>query len=119
MGAKVETRKKGFFMELSNAPYRVSFAGQSRKQLNALKAQAILLGIYEDFESSLKWIYQRLTVDPLGWGDPLYHLRYLELFLYRGTHAPLNVIYAVDKQRHLVYLTQVSPMPGRGYSQEA
>lgn len=116
MGTKVDIRKKGNFVEHSKAPYRVSFAGNSKQQLNALRAEAIRLGIDKEFASAAKWIHERLTTAPLEWGDPLYRLRYLELNLYRGTHAPLNVIYAVDEQRRLVYLTQVWPMPGRGYT---
>jgi hypothetical protein len=85
--------------------------------LNALEEQAIQSGIEEEFSSALKWIHQRLSKSPLKWGDPLYRLRHLELDLYRGTHTPLNVVYAVDEQRKLVYLTQVWPMPGHGYTQ--
>ncbi len=105
-------------MAHSGTPYHLSFAGRSKEQLNALREQAIRLGIKEDFVSALKQIEQRLSLDPLEWGDPLYQLRYLELLLYRGTHAPLNVIYAVDEARKLVYLTQVWPMPRYGYTQE-
>lgn len=105
-------------MGRSKRSYRISFAGHSRQQLNALRGQAIRLGIEEEFSSTIRWIDRRLSVAPLDWGDPLYHLRFLELVMYRGTHTPLNVVYAVDEQRKLVYLTQVWPMPGHGYTQE-
>lgn len=105
-------------MGRSKRSYGISFAGQSKAQLNALREQAIQLGIQKQFSSAVKWIQQRLSKSPSEWGDPLYRLRYLGLALYRGTHTPLNVIYAVDEQRRLVYLTQVWPMPGHGYSQE-
>lgn len=66
----------------------------------------------------MKGIHQRLSKSPSDWGDPLYRLPHLQLMLYRGTHTPLNVIYALDEQRKLVYLTEVWPMPGQGYTQE-
>jgi hypothetical protein len=105
-------------MERPETPYRVVYAGQSLQQLNDLIEQAVRLGTLTDLEDTVKKIQQRLAAAPLEWGDPLYHLRYLGLFLFRGTLAPLNVIYAVDEQRKLVYLTQIWPMPGRGYTQE-
>lgn len=105
-------------MGRSKRAYRISFAGRSKEQLNGLRAQAIQLGIKKEFLSAIKWIHQRLSAAPSKWGDPLYRLRYLELDLYRGTHTPLNMVYAVDEQGKLVYLTQVWPMPGHGYTQE-
>ena len=105
-------------MERPEQPYRVVHAGQYLRQMKDLIGQAARLGSLAELATAVKSIQERLSAAPLEWSDPLYHLRYLELFLYRGTHTPLNVIYAVDKQRHLVYLTQVSPMPGRGYTQE-
>jgi hypothetical protein len=105
-------------MEHSQTPYRIDYAGQYRRQLEDLINQAVRLGTLADLEAAVKMIHQRLSTAPSEWGDPLYRLRYLELDLYRGTHTPLNIIYAVDEQRKLVYLTQVWPMPGHGYTQE-
>src|SRR5579875_4182282 len=99
-------------MEHSQTPYRVDYAGQYRRQLEDLINQAVRLGTLADLEATVRTIHQRLSTTPMEWGDPLYRLHYLQLLLFRGTHTPLNVIYAVDEQRKLVYLTQVSPMPG-------
>jgi len=85
-------------MEDSQTPYRVDYAGQYLGQLEDLIKQAVQLGTLEDLEAAVKTIHQRLSTAPLDWGDPLYRLRYLELLLFRGTHRPLNVIYAVDEQ---------------------
>lgn len=105
-------------MEHSETPYQIEYAGQYLQQLEGLINQAVRLGTLADLAAAVKWIHERLSKLPSKWGDPLYRLRYLELALYRGTHAPLNIIYAVDEQRKLVYLTQVWPMPGHGYTQE-
>lgn len=105
-------------MERPETPYRVDYAGQYLRQLENLVKQAVHLGTYADFASTVRTIHQRLRTAPLEWGDPLYRLRYLGLLVHRGTHTPLNVIYAVDEMRKLVYLTQVWPMPGHGYIQE-
>jgi hypothetical protein len=83
-------------MEHSRAPYRVDYAGQYRRQLEDVINQAIRLGTLADLEATVKAIHQQLSTTPMEWGDPLYHLHYLELLLFRGTHTPLNVIYAVD-----------------------
>lgn len=106
-------------MERSETPYQVDYAGQFLRQLENLINQAVRLGTLADLETAMKTIHQRLRTAPSDWGDPLYRLRHLDLMLYRGTHSPLNVHYAVDEQRKLVYLTQVWPMPGHGYTQEA
>lgn len=103
-------------MEHPEAPYRVEYAGQSLSQLKNLIDQAVHLGMLSDLATAVKAIHRRLTVDPLEWGDPLYHLQHLGLLLHRGTHAPLNVIYAVDEERNLVYVTQIQPMPGSGFT---
>lgn len=79
-------------MGRSKRTYRISFAGDSKRHLNDLRAQAIQLGVQKEFSASLKWIHKRLTTAPLDWGDPLYRLPYLELLLLRGTRAPLNVV---------------------------
>ncbi|MHB1422338.1 MAG: hypothetical protein ACYC3I_03905 [Gemmataceae bacterium] len=105
-------------MDQSERYYRISFAGYSRQQLNALRDQAIRLDIQDEFSKTMKWIDRQLSEAPLEWGDPMYHLRYLQLAMYRGTRTPVNVAYAVDEQRKLVYLTQIWPMPGHGYTQE-
>lgn len=104
-------------MEHSETPYQVDYAGLFLRQLEDLVNQAVRLGTLADLAATVKTIHQRLSMTPLEWGDPLYRLRHLELIVYRGTLAPINVHYAVDEQRKLVYLTQVWPMPGHGYTQ--
>jgi hypothetical protein len=102
----------------AKTPYWVTCIGRSNQQLKTLMAQAIRLGRREDFLAAAKAITRRLTMDPLEWGDPLYHSWHLQLMNYRGAHAPLYVLYAVDEQRKLVYVTQFRPMPGYGYTEE-
>ncbi|HEY7428358.1 MAG TPA: hypothetical protein VH682_29265 [Gemmataceae bacterium] len=102
----------------AKTPYWVTCISQSNEQLKDLTAQAIRLGKYKDFLAAVKEIARRLSSDPLQWGDPLYHYRHLELMQYRGVHAPLYVLYAVDEQRKLVYVSQFRPLPGHGYTEE-
>jgi hypothetical protein len=60
----------------------------------------------------LRFIIERLTNDPLGWGDPNYRLHHLGLLRCRGLRSPLSVYYAVDEVRRIVYLTEFRPSPG-------
>ena len=47
-----------------------------------------------------------------GWGDPSARLRWLGLLKCRGSLAPLNVYYAVDEARRIVYVTEFRPFTG-------
>ena len=66
---------------------------------------------------ALKFINHKLTTDPVSWGDPLYPLRNVGLRMYRGLRRPLQVHYAVDEVRRLVYVKAVALLFGFGGDQ--
>jgi hypothetical protein len=57
---------------------------------------------------------RRLADDPLGWGEPIYPLRHLGLTVCHAALFMFSVIYAVDEQRRIVYVTRLDPLSGGG-----
>jgi len=49
-------------------------------------------------------IGDRLRTDPLVFGEPLFRLPALELFIRQGAVAPLVVNYGVHEERRLVFI---------------
>jgi hypothetical protein len=93
-------------------PYRIVYPEKVRGQILALTERTTAIGSYPQFLQALRAIVQRLTSDPLAWGDPNYRLRNLDLVKCHGIHSILHVYYAVDEQRRIVYLTDVQAFPG-------
>ena len=56
---------------------------------------------------TMKRLAQRPKADPLNAGDPYNRLKHLGLRLYVIVDRPLVVHYAVDEQRHWVYLRRI------------
>jgi hypothetical protein len=94
------------------SPYKVACPGKELDRLKAWANEASELGIREAFIAALKTINERLTTDPLGWGDPYFHLRQLGVLLCHGTHAMIHVYFAVDEAKKIVYVKEFRPMPG-------
>ena len=97
--------------EPTRDPYQVSCAGKGLKQLKALLQRAITLGRRTEFLTALKDINEKLTSDPLAWGDPQFHMRQLGLLGCHAIHNFLHLFYAVDEQRRLVYVKEFLPLP--------
>jgi hypothetical protein len=89
----------------------------SEYQLNVIRALGKLAaerGLRTAYLTAVRSMHYHMETDPLVWGDPQNRLQYLQLTLYHGTHDPLQVFYAVDEQRRIVYVREVKPFPGRG-----
>jgi predicted exporter len=93
-------------------PYRVVFSEATRRQLLELQQRAVARGRGEQLLSAAKVVVTRLQSDPLEFGELRKELRALRLQERVAVVRPLVVIYAVDAQRRLVYVTAFRALAG-------
>jgi hypothetical protein len=91
----------------SPVTYTVTMSGQTRAILLALHQQAIGRGVGSEFIATVRRIVQRLTRDPLTFGEPLFRLPALQLAVRQGGIRDLVVVYAVHEQRPLVFIRAI------------
>jgi hypothetical protein len=88
----------------------------SKRDLDQIKAwgqKAEAMGFKAEFTDGLKFIHNKLTTDPLNWGDPQFRLRHLNLLMCQGIHSFfLPSLYAVDEQKRLVFIKGFYLLPG-------
>jgi hypothetical protein len=90
--------------------YRVSTPGPVIQQLKAWADRAEALGIQDDFAANLNTIQQRLSNDPLVWGEQRRTLRGRNLPVHHAAVPLLHVEYAVDEQARVVFVMAVRLM---------
>ncbi len=90
--------------------YKVVHVGLLLKHLQKLASKAVRLGINQEFIASLREIDQRLTDDPVSWGDPIGTLDAAGLEEYHMLHSMLSIHYYVDRANCVVYLKQLRPV---------
>ena|SRR6266851_5678222 len=99
-----------------NAPYRVVGAELVGNTLRGLKRLADVTGEGSTFLASAKAIVERLTTNPLEFGEPRFDLQHLQLQVRVGVYGNLSVQFAVDEQRRIVYLLNVILLGGHELS---
>ena len=95
-------------------PYEAIFSGVQKARVRALGAVAARRRLRRRYLAALAVILRRLATDPLQWGDPYSRLEDLGLLLYHRSYTPLNLFYAVDAPRWIVYNKDIDPLPGQG-----
>jgi hypothetical protein len=93
-------------------PFRVTSSELLRKQLLRWGEVAKRIGLGEEYAAAIRRIYDRLSNDPVGWGDPLFPLRQLKLIVYRGFDPVMYVSYGVHAQERVVFLRSFLLVPG-------
>lgn len=88
-------------------PYEVSLSDQLRSTIKNLHQQAAQRNEGQQFLDSLRKIYSRLQSDPQQFGELLYRLPVLKLFVYHAAITPIVVVYAVHQEQPLVFLQGV------------
>ena len=101
--------------EPPNQPFRVIWSQTLRELVRALGKKAIRIGLSEEFFSSVDFILKKLAGEPLSWGDPVYHLKSVDLVVYHGVCRPFHLYYGVDEERRLVFVKDFLPIPGQGF----
>ena len=97
-------------MSTDGGSFRIIVMTRAGDQVRLLFEAADRLGIRADLKAALDDINRRLQADPREWGDPVQELATLDLTLYRGLHAKLQVIYAVHKAQPIVFVRDVEPI---------
>lgn len=93
--------------------YHISWSQRVREDVAALVSQANAQDILSELAADLRTVADKLADDPLRWGDPLYNYHYLDLTLYRILLNLIQVEYAVDPVRRIVYIKDIIPLPGQ------
>jgi hypothetical protein len=83
-----------------------------RAYLRGLARLAAKVGKAGEIATTLRGIDFRLRTDPVGFGDPGYHLHQLGLLKSRAFRPPFYLYYAVDEVRRIVYVTEFRVTPG-------
>jgi hypothetical protein len=93
--------------------FRLSWSRSVLLRTTILGQLAMRRGVIDQFLADMETTQERLTLNPIGWGDPLYHYHHLDLTVYRFVLSLVRVLYAVDPVRRVVYIKEISPVPGR------
>ncbi len=98
-------------------PFQVVFPQYILQNLKAWGQKAIALGIRQQFAAALRTVLAKMTVEPLRWGDPNFRLHNMGLLVCHRVYQMLDVTYAVDEQRRIVYVKEMKPLPGHPLGQ--
>ncbi|MCI0455400.1 MAG: hypothetical protein L0Z62_00285 [Gemmataceae bacterium] len=85
-------------------PYDVRLSAQTKAVLKRLHQEAMQRGAGHAFLAACRQIMERLTNDPLTFGEPLYRLPALQLAVRHAAVLPLVVDYAVHEHRPIVFI---------------
>jgi hypothetical protein len=96
----------------ANGSYQVIYLLRARQQMIELAQRADTPGVRAAYVAALRRIQQRLLNDPLGWGDPDYHLHHLGLRMCHGSLWGMSVYFGVDESRRIVYVREFRLLPG-------
>jgi len=91
--------------------FRVSMSGLVKNDLLALHRQINDVERGEMFAKAYRAIIERLTIDPLTFGEPLYHLPALQLSVRQGGIPPLIVDFAVHDLQPIVFIRGFKLLP--------
>ena len=87
--------------------YQVHCSGAVAKTLRELQRQASRTGQGQAVAAAFREIVLRLTLDPGGFGEPLYRLPALRMEIRQGILRPLAVGFGVCEDRPLVFIKSV------------
>jgi hypothetical protein len=104
-------------MSSPRAPYRVVCSEVLRQQLRQWGERAHRIGIGQEYAIALRDIWERLSNDPLTWGDPLFNLHHLDLLVFRALHPTLQVQYAIHQVERIVFVQSIVPRPGSPFNE--
>jgi hypothetical protein len=91
--------------------YRVLTLRTALDTVNDWLTRAASLGIRPLLEAALLRILDRLTNDPVGWGNPLFTYHHLGMQMYNGVEWDMVVTYGVDVGHRLVCIRQFQLLP--------
>lgn len=90
-----------------NGPPKIYQVISSQKVLQTIKeitARAIAMGQEEQYSAALQVVYNRLSRDPNHFGEPLYRLPALKVWVRVAAVFPLIVHFAVHVEKPVVFI---------------
>jgi len=97
------------------ASYRLAISGAISARIRKLYGVARDQGRGAEFRAAIAQGLSKLEDDPLGFGEPSFRYKHLDLLNYVVIEPPLAIEYCVDEARKIVYLkllTLQDPPPG-------
>jgi hypothetical protein len=88
--------------------YRVSSSGALAKKIKAMFEIAIEAGQEAGFFQGLERIHKKSENDPGKFGEPLYHLKNLNLEMRIGVIYPFTVTYGVNYSARTVFISKLT-----------
>ena len=90
--------------EANGGRFHVHASGLIVQTLKRIQRQASLQGRGPEVLSAIRELHRRLTHDPFGFGEALYHLPALRMEVRSGIVGPLGVFFAICEDRPLVFV---------------
>jgi hypothetical protein len=90
--------------------FRIVASELIRQQMRQLTVTATLEGRDRELLAAYEYMVQRLTTDPLVFGEPRYYLREMDLHVRRAGIAPILLNYGVNVEYHFVVLQGIDLM---------
>jgi len=95
-------------MSENGSPFRVKISGAAlAHQIKVLATTASTMGVKKEFLTSLAAIHQRLSKDPLGFGEPRFQTHNPNFMCRIGAMKPVAVHFAVHEELRLVLVLRV------------
>jgi len=92
-------------------PYRISCPGPVLDQVRAWVDRTVARGLRSFFLDTLRGITERLSNDPLAWGEQQYHTSGHGLPVCSAAYGLLHVTFAVDVGNRVVFIMGFDLMP--------
>jgi hypothetical protein len=88
-----------------------------RQQLLEWARQSRQVGVGDAFAEQVRSFAEKLTTEPLVWGEARYTLRGRNILILQGAVQLLNVTYGVDEPTRSVFIMAFRLMPGTPLSE--
>jgi hypothetical protein len=88
----------------AGGPFHIVCPSAQLRRVERWLRDAAVGGPRERLLSTVRTVHDRLARDPETWGDPQYRLPFSGMVMYHRLLIPLQVFYAVDPGRRLVFV---------------
>ena len=88
--------------------FKVEFVSFAMAQLRHLAQRAIFRNRGHELAKSIREAINRLKMDSIGSGEPLYRLHHMKMLVCRGVFPPLYLEYGVHEDRPVVIIRHVA-----------
>src|SRR5262245_55247715 len=97
-------------------PYQLVFLANVLQRLRAMGDRVATRQLRQQLGAILRTVQDRLTHDPVNWGDPVRHLPHSGTLLLSRVYGTLHFTYAVDETNRLVIVNRVRTLSKSPYA---